>query len=315
MWRYRQAIPVAPAAIISVGEGLTPLVSGPQDLLLKCDHISPSGSFKDRGAAALVSGLNERGVSECFLDSSGNAGAAVALYCAAAHISCEVLVPEATPAVKTRQAEAHGARVSRIAGDREAVAQAARERARSGEIYASHNWDPLFVHGTKTIAFELFEQSAGRAPDHVVLPVGYGSSLLGCYLGFSELLANGTIQRMPRLHAGQAAACAPLHQAFTTGAADTEPFSPAPTIASALAASNPLRGAAMLEALRETDGQTVAVDEATIRSSQDELGRAGFYVEPSTAVAFAAACQLQSKGIIRPDEVAVVLLTGSGLKT
>lgn len=315
IWRYRDAIPVSPDAIVSVGEGLTPLVDGPSGLLLKCDHISPSGSFKDRGASALVSGLNQSGVTEFFLDSSGNAGAAMALYAAVSGIACEVMVPNDTPAAKTRQAEAHGAKVTRVAGDREAVARAARQRAEAGEVYASHNWNPLFVHGTKTIAFELLEWSEGPLPDHVVLPVGYGSSLLGCHLGFSELLRNGAIATLPRLHAGQAAACAPLHQAFVGGLTDTEAItSPETTVASAVAAANPVRGAAMLAALRGTNGHTVAVDDGQILAAQDQLGKAGFYVEPSGAVGFAAALELQSGGVIGPDEAAVVLLTGSGLK-
>jgi threonine synthase len=315
MWRYRSAIPVAPASIVSMGEGLTPLLKGPGGLHMKCDYLSPSGSFKDRGASAMVSGLKERGVSRCFLDSSGNAGAAVALYTAAASIQCDVMVPADTPETKSRQAAAFGANVIRLEGNREEVAAAARERARSGDTYASHNWDPLFIHGTKTIAFELFEQCGGHIPDHVILPVGYGSSLLGCYIGFSELVANGTCERLPKLHAAQAAACAPLHLAFTSGAATTAAMTPAATVASAIAASNPLRGEALLSTLRSTRGQTVAVSEEAISTAQAELGRAGFYVEPSSAVAYAAAGDLRQREVIGPEETAVVLLTGSGLKT
>jgi len=317
MWRYRSAIPVSPHNIVSVGEGMTPLVPGPSGFLMKCDHISPSGSFKDRGASAMVSGLNERGVESCFLDSSGNAGSAVSLYAAVASIDCQVLVPEDTPTGKTRQTEAHGATVIRIPGDREATALAARKRAAGGEVYASHNWDPLFVHGTKTIAFELCEQLGGRAPDHVVLPVGYGSSLLGCHVGFTELVINGAIPAPPKLHAAQAAACAPLHQAYIDGVAETSRLSPTPTIASAVAASNPLRGAAMLRAVRESGGRTVAVAEDAISDAQRRLGRAGFYVEPSSAVAHAGALELQKSGVFRADEeeTVVILLTGSGLKT
>ncbi len=313
IWRYRQVIPTGDASPVSLGEGLTPLVSGPNGFSIKCEYVSPSGSFKDRGSSVLVSGLSVAGIGEVFLDSSGNAGASMAMYAAAAGIRCEVLTPASTPESKTRQAAAHGATITRIDGSREDVAKAARRLADT-KIYASHNWQPLFIHGTKTLAYELLEQHPSGLPDHIVLPVGYGSLLLGLQLGFEELLGSGLIDTLPHLHAAQAAACAPLHAAFVSGRAEVDSVIAQPTVAKAIATSNPIRGAAMLDALRASGGSAVAVPEREILPARDQLARSGFYAEPSSAVAFAAASILQRDGVIGRDESAVVVLTGSGLK-
>ena len=314
IWRYRSAIPVDDASIVSRGEGDTPLIRGPEGFQLKCEYVSPSGSFKDRGASALVSGLLEAGVEGFFLDSSGNAGAAMAMYGSAVGMACEVLVPAAAPAAKTRQAEAYGAKITRVDGNREAVAEVARGRADT-EVYASHNWQPLFIHGTKTVAYELWEQTDGRAIDHLVLPVGYGSLLVGCHLGFTELTRAASIDRLPRLHAVQAAASDPLVRALDAGLDEVPPIDPEPTLATAIATSAPVRGTEMLAAVRETGGSAVAVSEADIGAFQAMLASAGFFVEPSSAVAFAGAVELRERGVIQPDELTVVVLTGTGLKT
>jgi len=298
-----------------MGEGSTPLVEGPEGTSVKCEYVSPSGSFKDRGSSVLITAMRSAGVEDVFLDSSGNAGASMAMYAAAAGMRCEVLVPESTPLGKTRQAEAHGAKITRIDGPREAVAAAARELADS-RVYASHNWQPLFIHGTKTLAHELVDEcGAAGVPDHIVLPVGYGSLLLGLHLGFTELIEAGVLKAMPRLHAAQAEQCAPIHAAFVAGAGDVVSIAPAETVASAIASSSPVRGTEIMSALRSSVGTAVAVPEPDIMPARQRLAGAGFYVEPSSAVAFAAVRQLRALGTIGDDEAAMVVLTGSGLKS
>jgi len=314
IWRYRQVIPVGSARPVSLGEGTTPLVEGPDGFAIKCEYVSPSGSFKDRGSSVLITGMRDAGIDDVFLDSSGNAGASMAMYAAAAGIRCEVLVPASTPEAKTRQAEAHGAIITRIDGPREAVARAARGLADT-RTYASHNWQPLFIHGTKTLAYELVEQCGANLPDHIVLPVGYGSLLMGLRLGFSEMLCAGIIGALPRLHAAQAAACAPIQAAFAADAHDVNAVTAGATVASAIASSAPIRGRAIMAALRTSNGTAVAVPEAEIMPAWQRLARAGFYTEPSSAVAFAAARRLRAAGTIGAADSAVVVLTGSGLKT
>src|SRR5258706_3748533 len=216
LWRYRKALLVDVADAVTMGEGWTPLLPGEWDgvpVLYKLEFMMPTGSFKDRGMTVMVSYLRSRGVKSVLEDSSGNAGASLSAYAAAAGIRCRILVPETASYPKIAQIAACGADVVTIKGSRQDVADAAL--AMSADIfYASHNWQPFFAEGTKTLAYELWEQLGFGAPDNVVVPVGYGANVLGCDRGFSELLRNREIARMPRLYGVQAANCAPYHAAF-----------------------------------------------------------------------------------------------------
>ncbi|MGH6691111.1 MAG: pyridoxal-phosphate dependent enzyme, partial [Gammaproteobacteria bacterium] len=232
LWRYRRALLVEAESAVTLGEGWTALVADQWDgmpVSLKLDYLMPSGSFKDRGMTVMVSYLKSHGVTHVLEDSSGNAGASLSAYCAVARLRCRVLVPETASYPKIAQIAACGAEVVTIKGSRQDVADAAL--AMSREIfYASHNWQPFFAEGTKTLAYELWEQLGFRAPDNVVVPVGYGANVLGCDRGFSELKRNGEIARMPRLFGVQAANCAPYYAAFRAGVEHFVPAPVAPTI-------------------------------------------------------------------------------------
>src|SRR5262249_37220956 len=163
--------------------------------------------------------------------------------------------------------------------------------AMSREIfYASHNWHPLFVEGTKTLAYELWEQLGFRAPDNVVVPLGYGSNVLGCDRGFSELLRRGEIDRKPRLFGVQAASCAPYYAAFRSGVEHFVPVPAAPTIAEAIASSKPIRIREVLAPVRVSGGEIVAVAEDEIVRALAGLASQGFYVEPSSGSSGAGLC-------------------------
>jgi threonine synthase len=193
------------------------------------------------------------------------------------------------------------------------VAEAALRQ--SAEIfYASHNWQPFFVEGTKTLAYELWEQLGFRAPDNVVVPLGYGSNILGCDRGFAELARGGEIRQMPRLFGVQAARCAPYHAAYAAGVEHLIPTPIAPTVAEGIASAKPTRVAEVLRAVRGSGGAVVAVDEAEIVAALRALAGRGLYVEPTAAAAAAGLTRLLAAGAIRPDESTVVVLTGSGLK-
>ena len=184
---------------MSLGEGFTPLVGTEWDgrrLLFKCEHLMPTGSFKDRGTAVMMSHLKQAGVEALLEDSSGNAGASIAAYAAAAGIRARIMVPEGAPAAKRVQIAAAGAELQEVAGDRDAVEQAALAAAEE-LFYASHNRQPFFLEGTKTLAFELWEQLGFRAPAAVAAPCGNGANILGLYLGFRELQEAGEIERCP----------------------------------------------------------------------------------------------------------------------
>jgi threonine synthase len=200
-----------------------------------------------------------------------------------------------------------------IEGSRQDVADAALRQ--SAEIfYASHNWQPFFVEGVKTLAYELWEQLGFRPPDNVVVPLGYGSNVLGCDRGFDELLRRGEIGARPRLFGVQAANCAPYHAAFRAGVEHLVPTAIAPTVAEGIASTKPTRVAEVLRAVQGSGGAVVAVDEAEIVEALRALARRGLYVEPTSAAAAAGLTRLHASGTIRPEETTVLVLTGSGLK-
>ena len=316
LWRYRRALLVDAAAAVTMGEGWTPLVPAQWDgvpVLMKLDYLMPTGSFKDRGMTVMVSYLHSRGISSVLEDSSGNAGASLSAYAAAAGMRCRVLVPETASYPKIVQIAACGADVVAIRGSRQDVADAAL--AMSREIfYASHNWQPFFAEGTKTLAYELWEQLGFRAPDHVVVPVGYGANVLGCDRGFSELLRNREIGRSPRLHGVQAANCAPYYAAFRAGVEHFVPVPVSPTVAEGIASSKPTRMREVLGPVRGSGGEIVAVTEDEIVRALAALAKMGYYVEPTSAAAAAGLSQLVARGAIQRGETTVLVLTGSGLK-
>ena len=274
----------------------------------------PTGSFKDRGTAVMINHLIEAGVGPIHEDSSGNAGSSIATYAAAAGIPCRIYVPAAAPRAKLVQIAASGAEVRAIPGTRQSVTEAAL--AAAGEsFYASHNWHPYFIEGTKTLAFELWEQLGFRTPDNILVPTGYGSNILGLDRGFDELERRGEINgRRPRLFAVQAANCAALAAAWAADADGFVPFQAQPTIADGIATIRPVRTAEVLRALRRSKGGVAAVAEDEIAPALAALGRLGLFVEPTAATAGAALTQLLHDGTIAPHETTVVVLTGHGLK-
>jgi threonine synthase len=315
-WRYHKAVRLPRTPEITLGAGWTPLLPAMWDgvpVHLKADYLMTSGSFKDRGTAVMLNYLKQVGVTSILEDSSGNAGASAATYAAALGIDCRIMVPATAPAAKKIQMAAMGADVAAIEGSRDDVANAALAEA-DKTFYASHNHQPFFLEGTKTIAFEIWEQLGFRAPDCVISPLGQGSNIMGCHIGFSELLAAGQIDAMPRIYAIQAANCAPYHAAFESGGTDPVPITAQPTIADGIASATPVRLREVLAAIRETKGATLAVSEDEIVAGLSRLAKLGFFVEPTTGAAGAGLTRLLDSGMIKPNENIAVVLTGSGLK-
>jgi threonine synthase len=316
LWRYAAGLALREPPRVSFGEGWTPLVRrGWQgvEVSFKLESQMPTGSFKDRGTAVMINHLLEVGVGPIHEDSSGNAGAAIATYAAAAGISCRIYVPADAPRGKLVQIAVSGADLRTIAGPRQAVAEAAR--AASGEsFYASHNWQPFFIEGTKTLAFELWEQLGFRVPDNILVPTGYGSNILGLERGFDDLEQRGEITVRPRLFAVQAANCAAFAAAWAAGLDRLVPFAAMPTLADGIAAPKPVRVREVLGAVRRSKGGIVVVAEEEIGPAVAALGRLGLFVEPTAATAGAALTRLLCDRIITADQTTVVVLTGSGLK-
>jgi threonine synthase len=316
VWRYAKGFLASARHAVSLGEGWTPLISREWDgvrVLMKLEFMMPTGSFKDRGMTVMLSHLKSRGIDYVLEDSSGNAGASLSAYAAAAGMRCRILVPETASYPKIAQIAACGADVITVRGSRQDVADAAMRMSRE-IFYASHNWQPFFVEGTKTLAYELWEQLGFRAPDNVIVPLGYGSNILGCERGFAELVRNGEIAKVPRLFGIQAANCAPYYAAFKAGADQLVPTAIGSTVAEGIASSKPTRVREVLAAVRDSGGAIVAVSEDKIVASLGALAGQGFYVEPTSAAAAAGLSQLMRSGAIRRNESTVLVLTGSGLK-
>lgn len=318
MWRYAEALPVF-AQAVSLGESLTPLVPcsiGPAEVLLKCEYALPTGSYKDRGSALLISYLHSLGVQEAVEDSSGNAGASLAAYAARAGLHLKVFCPASASPGKLLQIRLYGAELVPVEGPRPKATQALLGYVtQTGVTYASHLWHPLFIEGVKTMAFEIAEQLGWTAPGTVLCPVGAGSILLGLHKGFTELHQAGVISHLPRLVAVQAQHVSPLYQAFVRGDQEVpRATDPQPTLAEGIALPVPVRGRALLRALRESNGTVVAVSEEEIAAGVRHFGKAGFCVEPTSAVVWAGVEKLAQEESWTEEGPVVAVLSGHGLK-
>jgi threonine synthase len=321
IWRYRRFLPVsADTKPVTLGEGSTPTLQARRldpsgALLLKNETVNPTGSFKDRPVAVAATVARELGLSGLVCASTGNTGVAVAAYAARAGLPAACVVPEATPAAKTAQIGAVGARIVRVRGNY----SDAYALARAAESYGWANLtstyiNPYMLEGDKTVAYEIFEQLGERIPDWVVVPVGAGPLLTAIHKGFEELGVSG-----PRMVAAQAAACAPVVRAFESGAKEVSEWEHSvETTASSIA--DPLRGypedgTRTLSVVRQSGGTAIAVSEEETREATIDLARSeGLLVEPGAAVAVAAYRKLAAQAVISRGEPAVVVLTGHGLK-
>ncbi|WP_316572724.1 threonine synthase [Neobacillus sp. YIM B06451] len=318
LWRYVDTMPFAKDSrtweSVTMGEGQSPLiVLDPLEpnTCVKVDYMMPTLSFKDRGAAVLMAKAKEMGVSKVIADSSGNAGTAIAAYAARCNIACDIYLSDETSPKKIAQIKAHRATIKAIRGTREEVAAAAQKAVDEEKVfYASHVYNPYFYEGTKTYAYEIYEQLKG-APDALIIPVGNGTLVLGAYYGFKELYDNKLIDKMPKIVAIQAANCAPLVSAFENGLETAEPVTNKGTLAEGIAIAAPARSSQILKAVRETNGIFIAIKEDEIESARAMLADKGFYVEITTAANYAG----YLKYMKAPDEKIIIPLCGAGIKS
>ncbi|WP_200530266.1 pyridoxal-phosphate dependent enzyme [Halorubrum sp. LN27] len=341
LWAFDSLIAVGddPADRVTLGEGMTPLVDADGraaggeaeadewNAAFKLEYVFPTGSFKDRGATTTLTRARELGVERVVEDSSGNAGAAIATYAARAGIDAAVYVPADVKESKLRAIRRAGAEPVRIEGSRadvtEACVAAVIGDGRSGgetgggtresAWYASHAWNPAFFEGTATVAYEIAAQRGWEAPDAVVTPLGHGTLFLGAYRGFRRLERAGWIDAVPRLFGAQAAGVAPIVRELH-GADAADPEGRVNAIADGIQIAEPVRKREVLDAVADTDGDALAVTRAAAERELDRLHAAGFYTEPTCAVAPAALRELRERGVLAPDADVVVPLTGSGLK-
>lgn len=312
MWRYRRSLPLLPGAEpVTLGEGGTPLVRARLfglRVLLKLEYLNPTGSFKDRGSSLAVTNLRAAGVGEVVLDSSGNAGASMSAYAAAAGLKCRVYVPAGAPRGKVAQIRAYGAEVVEVEGGRgEATRRALAELG--GAFYASHLWSPFFPEASATIAYEVFEELG--TPDAAVVPVGSGGLLIGVFEGFRRLRDHGYAPEVPRVYAVQSAANAPLYAAVY----GRQPgFRESEVLADGLAVPEPPRLGEAAECVRSSRGGVVVVSNEGIAQGIRTLARMGLLVEPTSATVVPALHELVERGELSQGDEVLAPLTGFGLK-
>jgi len=317
IWRYGDLLPLdvhQPSRVMGVGwTPLVPVSVAGREVHLKLEFLSPSGSFKDRGVNAMVNQLAVMGASSLAEDSSGNAGASLAAHAARFGLEAEVFVPATTSPAKIQQIAIYGAKVTPVPGPRQAAADAVQASLRPGRAYASHAYNPAYLAGQTTAAYELWEQLDRSAPDWIILPTAQGGQFLGLYFGFSQLLVAGQIERLPHLVAVQAERVSPIVQAWENGWDHIPAVTPTgPTLAEGAAIPRPVRDKRILQALRESGGLAVAVSEDEIGAAQAVMAHHGYYIEPTSALAYAGFLQLKDR--IGVEERVVLTLTGSGLK-
>lgn len=315
LWRYEAYLPIAATDAVSFGEGFTPLLPLEMDgktVFIKQEQLFPTGSYKDRGASVLISLAKNEGALQVVQDSSGNAGCAIAAYAARAGIGCEIYVPAETSQAKLAQIRSYGAKLVLVEGTREETAAAALKRSEK-LYYASHCYHPGFYQGTKTFAYEVCEQLNWQTPDTIVLPVGNGTLIIGCYLGFYHLLKSNIITKMPKIIGVQAANCAPLHHAFIHQYKTISHFEAKPTIAEGIAIASPVQGSLILEIINASKGSIITVEEHEIINALKQCAKMGFYIEPTSAATIAGLNKCLTK--VHRDDICVSLFSGHGLKS
>ncbi|MEO6090613.1 MAG: threonine synthase [Umezawaea sp.] len=328
LWRYHEVLPVRdPANVVSLGEGMTPLLPLPRlgealgvpGLLMKDEGLVPTGSFKARGAAVGVSRAAELGASAIAMPTNGNAGAAWALYAARAGLRSVIAMPVDAPEITRAECAVSGADlylVNGLIGDAgkmigELVA------ASAGALFDTSTLkEPYRIEGKKTMGYEVVEQLGWRCPDVILYPTGGGVGLIGIHKALLEMRELGWITgKLPRLVAVQATGCAPIVRAFEAGERTSEPWPESKTIAFGINVPKALGDFLVLDALYDTGGTAIAVDDEALLAAQQLCARLeGAFVCPEGAAAFAAVRLLREKGWLGSDEEVVVLNTGAGIK-
>lgn len=297
---------------ITLGEGGTPLIWDQFDKFpigLKCEHLNPTGSYKDRGTSVLINFLKSRGVKNVVEDSSGNAGASLAAYAARAGFSSEIYIPDTSSGAKRLQMEQYGSHVIPIPGPRIEATHAALTEVNKGKIYASHAYLPFGLAGIASIAYEIAENK-NDMPGTIIAPVGQGGLLLGVMRGFEALVAANILQKYPYIVGVQANNCSPILSAFLARQGNVNTNNWTSSIAEGVCVSRPIRGDALLKSLQSHPGEIIGFDDSDIFNAYHEIAARGFFVEPTSALVWCALKQV----VHRTPGPHILILTGSGLK-
>lgn len=328
LWDYHRLLPLPDAAAqVTLGEGGTPLLplaaaaleTGAAQVLLKYEAVNPTHSFKDRANAVAVSMARHFGFRKVICTSTGNHGVALAAYAARAGMRCLVLLPPGAPPAAASEIGFYGGDAVTVDGDVVPL---------MGRLWRDHGWyvsqrnaagvdgrvfgNPFGMEGYKTMAYEIFQQLGGRAPDRVLVPVGGGDGAWGVYKGFDELVRLGLAVSLPRITVCQSSAGAPLVNAYRRHLARVATVPASSTIAFSIVDRH--SGDHALWAIQRSGGQAVEVDDDALRNAEAMLGRTGICVEPSSAASLAGLRRLAWGGDRFDGETVVLIGTGSGLR-
>ena len=326
LWRYREFLPVRRTEnIVSLGEEATPLIPlqrigaqvGAEQILVKDEGRLPTGSFKARGLALAVSMAKELGITRIAMPTNGNAGAALAAYGSRAEIETYVFCPDDTPEVNVREIALQGAHTFRVNGLINDCGRIVGEgKEAMGWFDVSTLKEPYRIEGKKTMGLELVEQLGWQVPDVIFYPTGGGTGLIGMWKAFAELEAIGWLgAKKPRMVAVQATGCAPIVKAWSEGAEHAELWEDAHTIAAGIRVPVAVGDFLILEAVRDSGGFAIAVEDSTIEEAQIRAAREdGLLMSPEGAATLAAYLQALQSGMVDPSERAVLFNCGNGLK-
>ncbi|MDQ2773004.1 MAG: threonine synthase [Bacteroidota bacterium] len=328
MWRYGALLPLLHEENkVTLGEGLTPLLRLPRlaaryelsSLMLKDEGQNPTGSFKARGLSMAVSKAKELGVDGCIIPTAGNAGVAMAAYCARAGLKAVVVMPRHTPTAFKEECYWYGAEVELVDGLISDCGARVRQRNAAGALLdISTLKEPYRLEGKKTMGYEIAEQLSWTLPDVLLYPAGGGTGLIGIWKAFQEMKQLGWLApnvKLPRMVAVQAENCCPLLETFEGRQPNCHSYQGRATLANGLAVPHPLGENMMLRVLHESKGTVVSVSEEGMLAGMRDLGQLeGLFVAPEGGAVWTAARQLLATGEIHPDEKILLLNTGNGQK-
>ncbi|SFE92668.1 threonine synthase [Spirosoma endophyticum] len=328
LWRYEELLPVIqPENQISLGEGFTPLLTlnrlasnhGFKRLTLKDEGLNPTGSFKARGLCMAISKAKENGEVACIIPTAGNAGVAMAAYCARAGLDAVVVMPRHTPEAFKEECIGYGAQLILVDGLINDCAVKVQELMQQGSYFdVSTLKEPYRLEGKKTMGYEIAEQLDWQLPDVIMYPTGGGTGLIGIWKAFHEMKALGWLaqeQKLPRMVAVQAENCAPVVDTYLGKQTNSKQYIGKPTLANGLAVPRPIGEPLMLNVLRESGGTALAVSEDDMLEGVSELARyEGIFAAPEGGAIWAATKKLLHQGWLQPDEHVLLLNTGSGQK-
>lgn len=328
MWRYQEVLPLLDESNkVSLGEGLTPLMElqnlgaayGFENLILKDEGQNPTGSFKARGLSMAISKALEVGVEGCIIPTAGNAGVAMAAYCAKANLPAVVVMPRHTPKAFKEECYWYGAQVHLLDGlINDCAAEVRRLNQGEALLDVSTLKEPYRLEGKKTMGYEIAEQLEWQLPDVILYPAGGGTGLIGIWKAFQEMTALGWLPKdikLPRMVAVQAHNCRPVVDTFLGLQKNSQQYNGLPTLANGLAVPRPLGEPLMLEVLEQSGGTAISITEEEMVEGVRELSRKeGLFVAPEGAAVWMAARHLLKKGWLQAHERVLLLNTGSGQK-